>query len=254
MNFQHIYKQIDVRKSVFYAWFEVMHTRVDIALCNLQEADSIRITEKIRNKTERINKMTDRFNPKSEISQINLFAANESFKISAEFYGIIEDCIRFNKETEGAFDITVNSKNNYRNGIEDIVLNKEESTVFFKNKNVQIDLCGYIKGYALDKIKDVLFENNCMDALVSLGNSSVLALGNHPNGKGWKVNSPENEAESITLFDECLTSSGNSTGHFHIINPKTGKSGNLTGVKSVVTKDGVSGEVLVTALNVTNLM
>ncbi len=225
-----------------------MHTRVDIALCNLPETDSLLLSEKIYNEIKRIEKLANHFDSKSEISKVNSTAAQIPVEISSELYYIILGCIRYNKKTKGAFDITVNSKNNYRGGIQDIVLNQAGKTVFFKNENVQIDLCGYIKGYALSSAKKILIENGCFNALISMGNSSVFALGNHPNGKGWKINLPEKETETVTLFNQCLTTSGNTDGHIHIVNPKTGQPPESKQVISVVTRNAVAGEVLSTAL------
>ena len=76
-----------------------------------------------------------------------------------------------------------------------------------------------------------------------MGNSSVLALGNHPVGSGWKVN-------NILLHDECLTTSGNdSPERRHIVSPRNGKL--VEGVQqiAVVTSNGAIGEILSTALS-----
>lgn len=49
-----------------------------------------------------------------------------------------------------------------------------------------------------------------------MGNSSILALGNHPVGSGWKIN-------DILLHNECLTTSGNdSPSRRHIVSPQNG--------------------------------
>lgn len=248
MQFQHIFRQFDSQKSVFYAWFEAMHTRIDIALCNVSEVDSLFLMEKISNEIIRLEQMTNRFDDRSEISGINRLAMIEPFQVSEEIYDIIESCIDYNTKTCGAFDITIQSLNNFLHGIENIVLNSAEKSVCFKNKNIQIDLCGFIKGYALDRIRFMLVEHKCTNALVNMGNSSVLGLGNHPGGEGWKVNLPGKEMESVTLFNQCLTSSGNSSNHMHIVHPKTGQFGSSTEVISVITENAVQGEVLSTAL------
>lgn len=253
MQFQYIYRQSDTQQTIFYAWFEAMHTRIDIALCNLPEVVSKAICEKMQTEIIRIAKFSNRFDPESEITLVNCNAAHRAVKITGEFYEIIEDCIFCYEKTEGLFDITVQSCNGYRDGIYNIELGSEEKTVFFKHQDIQIDLCGYIKGYALDKVKAILLENKCADALVSIGNSSVLALGNHPNGKGWKVNLPGEGKGSITLFNECLTSSGNTPGHYHIIDPVKRETISSAKIMSVVTESGVVGEVLSTALCVSNL-
>lgn len=249
MSFQHIYKQFTTGKSVFYAWFEAMHTRVDVAFCNLPEASSMSLMQKLKAEIDRIEKLANRFDTESEISRVNQFAGIEPFKVNEELYAIIKDCVSYNKETDGAFDITIQSENNHRNGIFDIVLDPIAQTVFFENRNVRIDLCGYAKGYALDKLKYILEENSCHDALISIGCSSVLALGNHLHGKGWKVSLPGKDKEDVILFDECLTTSGNTKQHPHIIDPETGKcSKSMSTTISVITNNGTEGEVLSTAL------
>ena len=87
-------------------------------------------------------------------------------------------------------------------------------------------------------MNEALIEN----ALINMGNSSILALGNHPVGSGWKIN-------DILLHNECLTTSGNdSPNRRHIVSPQNGKL--VEGVKqiAVVTANGSIGEILSTAL------
>jgi thiamine biosynthesis lipoprotein len=225
-----------------------MHTRVDIALCGLDEQHALELTEKIYAEINRVELMADRFNPRSEISMINRLATVEPFPVSDEWFAMIEQCINFNRISAGLFDVTVNSFNKLKNGINDIELDSELKTVCFKHPDVQIDLNGYIKGYALDKVKEILTENQCNDALVNMGNSSILALGNHPNGEGWKVSHPHKPDKTIILKDECLTTSGNVDHYQHIIDPQTGEPVNSTTIISVITKNATDGEMLSTAL------
>lgn len=226
-----------------------MHTRIDVALCHFAEQDAIMLMDEIYNETIRIELMTDRFNYESKISLINRVAANEPCRVNDELFSIISDCLMYYDLSSGAFDITIQSLNNYKGGILDIILNSTNKTIFFKNTNVQIDVCGFIKGYMLDKTVKILIDKNCNNALINFGNSSIRAMGNHPNGNGWKVNIPES-GRSITLFDQCLTSSGNSDNHFHIIQPQTGEISKRTDTVSVLTQSAAAGEVLSTALYV----
>jgi thiamine biosynthesis lipoprotein ApbE len=69
-------------------------------------------------------------------------------------------------------------------------------------------LNGFAKGYALRAVAHILQENSVHNALISMGNSSVLATGKHPNGTGWSVGMYPTLAKkdtAITLFNECLT-------------------------------------------------
>lgn len=248
MQFQHLYKQITAQSSVFYAWFEAMYTRIDIILSNVEEESATSLTKDIYAEINRLEQISNRFDPQSEISKVNQIASIEPVYINIELYSILKDCIEQNRTTLGAFDITVQSFNDYRYGINDIVLDPAATTVFFKNKNVQLDLCGYIKGYALNKVKNMLIANHCRNALINFGNSSIYALGNHPNGSGWKVNIPGHEKKYTTLSNQCLTNSGNTTNHLHIIQPKSGEFSKPNETISVITENAKDGEVLSTSL------
>ena len=53
---------------------------------------------------------------------------------------------------------------------------------------LRVDLCGYIKGVAADEVAALLRSWGVTDALISLGNSSVVAMGDmRSHGSGWSV-------------------------------------------------------------------
>lgn len=54
-----------------------------------------------------------------------------------------------------------------------------------QNKNFQLDLGGYAKGYALDRAKVILESNNIKNALVNIG-GNIIALGKRGDRK-WRV-------------------------------------------------------------------
>lgn len=68
-----------------------------------------------------------------------------------------------------------------------LIMDDIQKTVYFTRKGISLDLCGYIKGYVLDCIRKILETNHISDALINLGNSSILAIGNQPLGQGWKI-------------------------------------------------------------------
>lgn len=250
--YQSTYKYLEPGRSIFYAWFEVMHTRADLLLCHRSEKELNSTVDNIAKELFRIENITNRFNRNSELGQLNDNAFLSPVKVSEELFSIIQRCIDFYHKTSGYFDITVNSANNYRNGIKNIILDHQSLTVRFLHPDIKLDLCGYAKGYALDRIREML-QNQISDALLNLGNSSVMALGNHPCGDGWKIAMNEQAYSSIKhpviLHNECFTSSGNSSGNLnHIICPGTGKRVERKEVVSLITPDGISGEVFSTAL------
>lgn len=247
MNIQHIFRQYSPEESIFYAWFAAMHTRIDIAFCHLPEYDSLYLATEIQKETLRIENLANRFNPHSELSRVNRLAHQEPFELSDELFIILSNCLRYYDLTYGCFDITIQSDHSSADRIHQIELNPIHKTIFLNDKRIQLDLNGYIKGYALDKAMEIAKAGNCSNALINFGNSSIGALGNHPRGKGWKIKLPDSEL-SITLIDQCLTNSGNSDGHKHIIHPKTCETSTRTDTLSVLSHSGVTGEILSTAL------
>lgn len=249
---QSIYKQQDTARSILYAWFTSMNTRVDIVLCNRSEAELKAISNLIYDKLNELEKAANYFDESSELSVINRRASQEPVKAQSHLFAMIWQCVDYNKLTSGCFDVTVKSDNYSGETISSVILDIDKSTVFFQQEGTKIDLSGYLKGYALEEIRRVLEDFHISDALINLGNSSVLALGNHPNGNGWKLGMEFPTAktdEDIVLKNQCLTTSGNDkTGRKHIISPHTGTFAEGVRGVSVVTDRATDGEVLSTAL------
>jgi ApbE family protein len=189
-----------------------------------------------------LEKIANFYDPASELSYVNRTAFVSPVVLSEELYSMIDLCLEYNGKTLGCFDITVHSENYNQNTIQSVHLSVEDHSIYFSQPGVAVNLSGFLKGYALETIKSIL--NECMieNALINMGNSSVLALGNHPVGTGWKVN-------NILLHNECLTTSGNdSPERRHIVSPRDGKLVEGARQISVVTTNGAIGEILSTAL------
>lgn len=252
-DIQHIYKSTDKDKGILYAWFSAMHTRIDILLCGESESDLKYITKEIYNRIQSIEKTGNCFNKESELSYVNTIASYKPVKISPELFSLISETIYYNKLTSGYFDVTVNSENHNKESISNIVLQEKDSTIYFKEKGLKINLSGLIKGYALDSIRQILDKSGISDSLINMGNSSVIAIGNHPNGEGWKVGinnaTDTSPSKKILLKNQCLTTSGNDTlGRKHILDPHSNKYIEGLAQISVITERATEGEVLSTAL------
>ena len=239
-------------KNLLYAWFEAMHTRVDLLLyAEVSHDDLEAIARSIQDETDRIEKKVNRFDSGSELYYLNKYASVQECPVSEELVEMIGECLSFHSKTFGYFNITVNSFNNFRSGTDNIRLDTEKKTIFFQHSDIQIDLNGYVKGYALRTAAKILKDNQIHDALINFGNSSILAAGNNPYGEGWSVGMDpklKKNGNAITLFNECLTTSGNRLkNQRHIINPQTGKFVDKTATVSVVTSDPALGEILSTA-------
>lgn len=215
--------------TAVYVWFEAMHTRVDILLIsrNHTESELLDVADAMKLLISQLEKIGNRFDPASEISRLNGLAPGEKTIISNTLYNMLSLCLDFHARTKGLFDITATSPAYKPNLISSIHLGPE-NTFWRDNECVQLDLSGFIKGYALDCLRPYLESRGITDALISLGNSSILALGNVPG----------------PVKNGCLTTSGNSdASRRHILNPLTGQY--ITGQRTaqVYTSSGAEGEV-----------
>ena len=254
---KHLYKYSPSQGGLLYAWFPSMHTRVDIMLCGRQGEDILlSVVDAVYKMLCRLEKMANYYDADSELAYLNRTASTHPQQVSHELYDMLTFCVDCYIRTAGCFDVTIHSADYTPNLIRSVQLSPQERTLLFLQPGVTINLSGFLKGYALEKTRKLLQHYEVKDALINMGNSSVLALGNHPAGTGWKVNfgnqsetEKTGESQSILLYNECLTTSGNeSEGRRHIISPQNGNF--VEGLRqiAVVTKNGAVGEILSTAL------
>src|SRR5215471_527190 len=55
----------------------------------------------------RLDDLLSNYKPASEWSQVNRNAATHPVKVSPELFGLIQACLEYSRQSEGAFDITV---------------------------------------------------------------------------------------------------------------------------------------------------
>jgi len=231
--------------KIFYAWFEAMHTRIDIAIsAPILRNDLVAIGSEIEEIVQKYERIANRFDPNSEISLVNKNASVKAIRISPELYDLLADCALHNTNTLGYFDVSVYSTIAAENGSKNYILDANNQTVTFSQTGVLLDLSGFLKGYVLNKLMGFIETKNIDDILINVGNSSIYAKGNHPFGEGWKIKIPDTQKECV-LNNECLTTSGNTDkSQWKIVNPLTSKTAGTKKPISVLSKFPDEGEVL----------
>ena len=251
-----------------------MYTVVSITVVSLSE-DKARIAINASfNELDRLANLLNFYSETSEISAINRQAGEKPVKVSKDTLDLIEKAIYVSEMTEGAFDVTVGPlvklwdlKNEVipdkklidetlpRVGYKNIVIDKVASTVFLKKKGCQIDLGGIIKGYAVDKVVEVLHRNGITSGVVAVG-GEIRSLGTKPDGKPWVigVQNPREDGSddaviaTLELSDKSLSTSGDYIRYFekdgvryhHLLDPKTGYPSRQCGSATVVADDNTT--------------
>ncbi|PLB87043.1 FAD:protein FMN transferase [Dysgonamonadaceae bacterium] len=238
--------------SLFHgSLLNIMGTRLDAVFIETDKALCESVWQKTVAELLRLDKMFNRFDIESEIYSVNLRAPTERVVASDELMSVLISCKRYHLLSLGLFDVTLSD-------FDAVDLDTEHQTISFSEKNVSIDFGACAKGYALDKVKQVLVEADIKDALIDFGNSSVLALGHHPFGDCWKISvenpfRPGEIVDEIELRDVALSISGNMPTHLkHIVNPRTHQFIEDKKIVSIIAQNSFEAEILSTALMIAN--
>ena len=249
--------------------------------------DTSELKQKIEDEFEKINNQMSTWQKNSEISRFNRDQTIDWFKISDEFMLVLDASQKINRQTEGAFDVTVggivnlwgfgSSPRRSKVPEPDAIVERLShvgpatfeinlSTVSIRkfDPKTQLDLSGIAKGYAVDAVVEILAEAKIKDFLVEIG-GEVRAAGRRLDESAWRVaiEKPVNQSRSIlltvSLEDAALATSGDYRDYFeigvkrysHIIDPRTGNPpDNSVASVSVVSDEAMYADALATGLMV----
>jgi thiamine biosynthesis lipoprotein len=205
----------------------------------------------------RLDELLSNYKPDSEWSQVNKNAAVKPVRVSPELFRLLAACWEYSRESEGAFDITVGplmkvwgfykgsghlphkpeiqaalTKVGYRH----MHLDAAAQTVWFDRPGVEMDPGGIGKGYAVDRMVEVLRKMGVRSAFVAGSGSSIYGIGAPPGEpKGWavKIKDPWDSSKTLAevwLKDMSMSTSGSYEKFFraegriyaHIMDPRTG--------------------------------
>jgi thiamine biosynthesis lipoprotein len=231
-----------------------MGTIVDVTVVAKEEKAKA-VTESIFDELGRIENLTS-FHKPSELGKINEKAGKGLTRADPELLRLIRQALKMAENTQGAFDPTVGALSRLwqfsgpaesripsdseiketltKVGWDKIQIDTQAGTILLPDAGMALDLGGIAKGYALNRIVEILRKAEIHSALVNIG-GDILALGNKEPDKPWLVGveDPRNP-KSITavapLNDCVIVTSGDYQRFFtkdgkryhHIIDPKTG--------------------------------
>lgn len=212
----------------------------------------------------RIEKLISSWDPKSQTSLINSNAGIQPVKVSKELYDLIERSLAISKLTNGAFDISYASLDKIwkydgsmkqmpsedeisssikKVGFQNIIIDKENQTVFLKVEGMKIGFGAIGKGYAADKAKAMLIDKGVKSGIIN-ASGDLNAWGKQANRKDWMVaiTNPLNKEKAFSwlpIHNAAVVTSGNyekfvkfnGIRYSHIIDPRTGYPS--TGILSV---------------------
>ncbi len=223
---------------------------------------------------DRLELEMSRFISNSDISRLNDAVSGETVGLGMDVFECLSRAREMYDKTSGAFDISVgalyscwlNDDRTLRQpsdeelaraceltGLDHLKLNEEDFSAEVLTEGVQFDLGGIGKGYAAEKMAEILREWSLRQALVLAGASSVLSVSVPEGMTGWpiKLRHPGNREDVLARFElteGAISGSGNQKGQ-HIIDVRSVESVPVEGRLAAwaMAPDAVAADALSTA-------
>ena len=247
---------------------------------NRPEAE--RIARAAYARVEFLNGIFSDYNPSSELNRLGRAPVGEPVRVSSELFNILQRAQALARDTRGAFDVTAGPSVRFwrlarkrgqmppvqelqaaqnRVGYQKLLLNAEHQTVTLRVAQLQLDLGGIAKGYAVDEAMAVLKANGIARAYVA-ADSDLLTSGPPPGKAGWKIELRNVDEfgnlypRTVILKHVALSTSGdteqfveiNGRRYSHIVDPRTGIGLTSRIQATVVAADSVTADSYATAV------
>lgn len=233
---------------------------------------------------QRLDNLLSIGNENSDISRLN---REKNAVLSPDTWSLLSQALDLARDTQGVFDPTVYplvklwgfyDKDYHVPTRQELsqalalvdyreVSLSQDSYGASLGKGQQIDLGGIGKGFASQRVTELLREAGVTSAMVSLG-GNIQCLGAKPDGSPWNIGIRDPFGEelyaTVRVTDKAVITSGGYERYFedpethhiyrHILDPRTGfpAEKGLSSV-SIVTSDGTLGDGLSTALYIMGL-
>ncbi len=225
---------------------------------------------------DRLNAMLTHFEKSSAVGSFN--ATGKIEQPPQEMLELVARSLYYNRETRGAFDITVKPlidlyKNSFVNSRQpnDTEIDRtlklvgsnnihfQSGTLQFSGSDMGITLDGIAKGYIVDKASNVLRVNGVANHLINAG-GDIRTSGLAAHGKAWTVaiqdpGKSKEYPDIITMKDGAIATSGNYEIYYdneklyhHIINSRTGHSPHLSSSVTVIAPTVMDADALATSV------
>lgn len=231
---------------------------------------------------KRLHDLTNRFDEASQISEINRAAGKAKVLVDADVLTMIKRSRELADRVDRTFDITVGPladlwgigrKGDYvpaRADVEKVlplvdyrlvVVDEPPGTVYLPKAGMSLDLGGIAKGYAVDRVIELLKARGVKSALVNAG-GDVRVIGRRPDGKPWRIGvqdprKPDAVIARLSLENwDTMETSGDyqrfiekdGVRYSHILDPRTGFQPRRLASVTMVINNSADGDVLSTAL------
>jgi len=191
-----------------------------------------------------------RFRDNSSISRIARLAPGEKLRLVEPVFACLQIAKKMELATRGAFSISA-AVLKTQPAQPQWTLLPEEFSIRCDSGKLEFDLGAIGKGFALDRMAEVLREWDCESFLLVAGGSSILAGEAPPENPGWSCGLGDDNSPVRYQLKNCsLSGSGLAVKGKHIFDPRTGEPARRQNRAWALAKTAAESDALSTAFMV----
>lgn len=226
---------------------QAMATRFTIQIAGEEQDYARTAAKKCFDRIDELEQKLSRFLPDSDIYRINRMKEQDELIIDLETWTILKEAISISGLSRNTFDIGVAELMDiFRAGKEGILTPREihpalqqafeekqqgslfidpdEPRVYCIREGIKLDLGGIGKGYALDRLHDIMDEYEIVAYALNAGDSTIAVRTEDKDAEPWTYTlSSAEENRKISLRNDSVSASGTHWQGNHIFDPRTGK-------------------------------
>ena len=224
-----------------------MATQFQIRIADEQKTYAAQTAQAAFAVTDELESHMSRFRANSGIAQIAQLAPGEKLRLSEPVFTCLAIAKKMELATRGAFSVTAAALQSQSSPPQWTLL-PEHFSLRCDGGRLEFDLGAIGKGFALDRMAEVLREWSCPAFLLVAGGSSILA-GDAPAGTaGWSCGlGDDNSPRRYWLKNISLSGSGLAVKGKHILDPRTGRPAQRQNRAWALTETAAESDALSTA-------
>ena len=224
-----------------------MATHFQVRIADQEKTYAAQAAQASFDLVDKLESQLSRFRTNSDIAQLALLAPGEKLRVSEPAFSCLQIAKHMEQLTRSAFCATPAALQT-QPSLPQWDLVPSEFSILCIDGRLEFDLGAIGKGFALDRMAELLGQWECPSFLLVAGGSSILAGDPPPDLPGWSCGLGDDDSpHRIYLTHSSLSGSGLAVKGAHIFDPRTGQAATRQSRAWILANTAAESDALSTA-------